>query len=71
MTDYEKISITPKVCEKIPPSVQLLNPTIYQEEDKYYCLLGFSREDGIYGFGKTPLEAMEDWDRAYNMKYSK
>jgi hypothetical protein len=53
---------------KIPASVKILKPVIYLDTDKegtYCCLLGNNPRTGIFGRGKTPEEAMENWNNNY------
>lgn len=50
-----------------PQSVKELNPLLYKEaEDAYCCIYGQDIHSGIFGCGKTPQEALENWDCNYH-----
>lgn len=43
----------------------LMRPAIFPDGDMWCALLGDDLQVGIAGFGKTPAEACEDFDRAW------
>src|SRR5947207_2664795 len=43
-------------------SMRTFRPLIYQDGDAYCCLLGPDPQEGVFGCGKTPQEALSDWD---------
>lgn len=49
----------------IPPSVKDLQPLIFKDGDSVCVMQGESPMDGIFGCGKTPEEAMADFQRNY------
>ncbi|MVT08493.1 hypothetical protein [Chitinophaga tropicalis] len=55
--------------ENIPDSVKNFRPTVFRDGDEYCCILG--TEEAVVGTGNTVEEAMNDWDRAYQMKVHK
>ena len=46
------------------PSV-LYRPRLFMDGDMYCALLGENLQEGCAGFGKTPAEAMSDFDKAW------
>jgi hypothetical protein len=54
--DYER--------DNIPPSVRLLMPEIAREDNIWRVRYG-DPQSGISGVGRTPQEAMDDFDREY------
>ncbi len=42
-----------------------MRPRIYIDGDQWCALYGENVQDGIAGFGKSPYEAMMDFDRSY------
>jgi hypothetical protein len=55
----------------IPDAVKNFRPYVYKDGDKYYCILGADKEQGIFGTGDTAELAMQDWERALNEKKQK
>jgi hypothetical protein len=49
----------------IPQSIRDHMPIIFEDANAYCCMLGDDFAIGITGCGKTPKEAMLDWDKAY------
>ena len=47
---------------EIPDSIERYRPIIFADADAFCCQLGTFQE-GITGCGKTPQEAMWDWDK--------
>ena len=43
----------------------LLRPQLYRDGNKWCALYGDDLQNGIAGFGDTPVEAMNDFDRCY------
>jgi hypothetical protein len=46
------------------PSV-LYKPKIYKDGNKWCCLLGKNIQEGICGFGDSPHEATEDFNKVF------
>lgn len=44
-------------------SAKALNPTVYKDNDMYFCLLGDDDLSGVAGSGKTVDHALIDWDK--------
>jgi hypothetical protein len=51
-------------CERIAPHV-IHNAKVYQDGDEFCCLLGENIQEGICGFGRTPREACNEFDRIW------
>jgi hypothetical protein len=49
--------------QDVPPSVKDLQPLIFKDGDSVCVMQGESPMDGIFGWGKTTKEAMEDFQR--------
>ena len=47
------------------PSV-LYSPRIFKDGDKWYALYGTNIQDGVCGFGKTPAEAIKNFNKEWN-----
>lgn len=52
----------------IPDSVKQTHPVVYEDVNGYSCLLGPDPSAGIFGQGKTPKEAMVDFDRQFQQR---
>lgn len=50
----------------IPAAAKLFKPTVYKGKTGFCCLLGPIMEIGIFGCGRTVLEAVADWDHQFN-----
>ncbi len=50
----------------IPQSVMTMRPTLYKEANDYCCILGPDPQVGIFGCGKSPIEALKDWEVHYH-----
>jgi hypothetical protein len=60
MAEYKEAA-----AEQMRPCV-LLRPTLKIDGDKWCALYGENLQDGIAGFGKSPSDAMYDFDRNYH-----
>jgi hypothetical protein len=49
--------------DTLPQSIRVLEPLLYEDGDDYCAVFGPKREEAIIGTGKTPREALVDWDR--------
>jgi hypothetical protein len=49
----------------IPDSVKELRPKMYKEGDDWCVSSGEDIASGIFGYGKTPQKAIEDFDANY------
>jgi hypothetical protein len=47
--------------EQLPRPVRDFRPAVWKDGDGYCCLLGPGPEQGIFGCGATPDQAMQDW----------
>lgn len=52
------------------PSVQY-RPRIYIDGNKWCALYGDNLQDGVCGFGDSPAEAMQDFDKEWFAKLNK
>jgi hypothetical protein len=53
----------------LPQSVRELKPTVYLEDkNTFCCILGEDPEAGIFGCGRTPFEALLNWDQHLQQK---
>jgi hypothetical protein len=50
------------------PSV-LYRPALSLDGDHYCALYGENIQDGVAGFGKTPAEAMAEFDKEWHKRY--
>lgn len=46
----------------------LYKPTLSMDGDQWCALYGENLQDGVAGFGKSPEEAMEDFDKNWRKK---
>lgn len=46
----------------------LFRPKIFIDEGKWCALYGDNLQDGVCGFGKSPEEAMLDFDKSWHKK---
>ena len=53
---------------KIPESVKTLQPLLFKDGDSYCCVLGPDPQEGVFGCGKTPIEALKDWDKSLKQR---
>lgn len=51
-------------CDRSAPHV-IHNARVYKDGNAYCCLLGENIQEGICGFGKTPQEACNEFDRIW------
>lgn len=47
----------------IPESVRQLDPVLFRDGSSYICLLGPDPQSGVYGSGRSPQEALSEWDK--------
>jgi len=47
----------------IPYAAQVLHPLLFKDGDNYCCILGPNLQEGVAGLGKTPEQAIQDWDK--------
>ena len=40
-------------------------PVVFRDKEGYGCLLGESREAGVFGWGSTVAEAIADWQKHF------
>jgi hypothetical protein len=51
--------------DEVPDSVKKLRPVIYSDANMFLCQLGTNLFEGITGHGRTPQEAMANFDEAF------
>jgi hypothetical protein len=57
-------------AETTKPSV-LYKPELYIDGDKWCALYGINIQDGCCGFGNSPQEAMDNFDKAFYASFNK
>lgn len=57
---YEEVA-----AEQMRPCV-LFRPKIYIDGDQWCALYGDNLQEGIAGFGRSPSDAMHDFDKSYH-----
>jgi len=53
----------------LPKSVKVFRPLLFHEGSEYFCVLGPSPQEGVFGSGETEEEALVNWDN--NLKKCK
>jgi hypothetical protein len=51
--------------DEVPDSVKSLKPAIYSDANMFICQLGTNLFEGITGHGRTPQEAMINFDKEF------
>jgi hypothetical protein len=46
----------------LPYTVRVLKPLLYKDGDAYCVVLGPNPTEGVFGCGKSAIEAFNDWD---------
>jgi len=54
--------------KKLPESARLFTPLLFKDGDAYCCVLGPDPQEGVFGCGKTPIEALKDWSKNLEKK---
>jgi len=49
--------------KQLPDSVETFQPVLFKDGDSYCCVLGPDPQEGVFGCGPTPLDALKDWDK--------
>ena len=60
--DEKKVDINFE-SKELPEAARVLMPLVFRDGDSYSCVLGPDPEEGVFGSGKTPMNALKDWDR--------
>jgi hypothetical protein len=47
----------------IPYRAGILHPVVFKDGKNYCCVLGPDLDDGVFGFGESPEQALQDWDK--------
>ena len=47
----------------IPESAKTFQPVLFKDGNSFCCVLGPDPEEGVFGCGQTPVEALKDWDK--------
>jgi len=50
------------IGDNLPESASVLRPALWQDGDEYCALLGPDPQEGVFGCGPTPQQAIQDWD---------
>ena len=53
-------------CYEAPSAVY--RPRLFMDGDQWCALYGDNLQDGVAGFGKTPADAMHDFNKNWNSK---
>jgi len=48
----------------LPVSIKIFQPLLFIDGNGYCCVLGPDPQEGIFGSGNTPDEALFDWDES-------
>ena len=48
--------------DNLPPFTKEFKPILFKENDMFCCLLGPDPKHGIFGYGRTILSAVRDWE---------
>lgn len=46
----------------IPYTASVLQPILFKNGDDYCCVLGADPQSGVVGYGRTPEQAIQNWD---------
>lgn len=49
--------------KKVPDSVKTFQPVLFKDGNSFCCVLGPDPQEGVFGCGDTPIEALKDWDK--------
>ena len=52
----------------LPKSAKMFMPLVFKDGDSYCCILGPNSEEGVFGCGKTPADALKEWDKNLEKK---
>jgi hypothetical protein len=47
----------------IPYTADVLQPLVFKHGDDYCCVLGSDPQSGVVGYGRTPEQAIQNWDQ--------
>ena len=47
----------------LPISVKTFRPPVFRDGDSYCVVFGPDPQEGVFGCGDTPKEALADWDK--------
>ena len=47
----------------VPESAKTFQPVLFKDGNSFCCVLGPDPEEGVFGCGQTPVEALKDWDK--------
>ena len=45
----------------VPATVKEFKPVVFHDGNAYCCMLGPDPQEGIFGCGESPEEAIKDW----------
>src|SRR5262245_31497833 len=54
--------------KKLPQSARIFMPIVFKDGDSYCVVLGPDPQEGVFGCGKTTVEALKDWDKNLQKK---
>jgi hypothetical protein len=55
----------------IPSAAKEFKPVVFHDGDAFCCMLGPDPQAGIFGCGRTPEEAVRDWDLHFGERLAK
>ena len=58
-------------ASNIPSTVTEFKPVVFHDGDAYCCMLGSNPQEGVFGCGCSPQEAMEDWAKHFDERLEK
>lgn len=51
---------------KYSDEIRTYRPAVYKDGDSFCCLLGPDPQEGIFGCGDSPDDALEDWRNEFH-----
>jgi hypothetical protein len=52
----------------IPESAKTFQPVLFKDGNSFCCVLGPDPQEGVFGCGQTPVEALKDWDQNFQQR---
>ena len=49
--------------KNVPDSAKTFQPVLFKDGNSFCCVLGPDSQEGVFGCGQTPVEALKDWDK--------
>ncbi|RZM08379.1 MAG: hypothetical protein EOO88_50320 [Pedobacter sp.] len=54
----------------MPYTATVLQPTVFKQNEKYFCSWGEQLDSAIMGTGETPEQAVQEWDQQLTRRLS-